>query len=98
MRKKYMGNPWDFITTSYRGLKSPKKDEIPTQLTVMIKDAQHSKSRNGWLWIVKDVKMGEETIIDYEFCKEIQVILQTLTVVTTKKCESHPSNLMPLEG
>jgi hypothetical protein len=54
----------------YAGLKPPKEDEIPEKLTVMIKDAQHPNSRNGWLWIVKDVKTGEETIIDYEFCVE----------------------------
>jgi hypothetical protein len=52
----------------YAGLEPPEKNETPENLTVMIKDAQHPDSRNGWLWIVKDLKTKEETIIDYEFC------------------------------
>lgn len=54
----------------YYGLEHPEQDEVPKELTVMIKDPQHQQSRSGWLWILKDVKTGEETIIDYEFCVE----------------------------
>ncbi len=47
---------------------SPEKGTKPISLTVMIKDPDNPKSRDGWVWIVKDLEKNSEKIIDYEFC------------------------------
>lgn len=47
---------------------NPAKDAKPISLSVMIKDPENPLSRDGWVWVVKTVKTGEEKIIDYEFC------------------------------
>ena len=47
---------------------APLPDENPVSQTVMIKDPDNTQSRGGWIWVVKDVETGEETVIDYEFC------------------------------
>ena len=46
----------------------PLPGEAPAMQTVMIKSPSHPQARGGWVWIVKDVATGQETIIDYEFC------------------------------
>jgi len=40
----------------------------PTALTVMVKNPNHPLSRRGWIWILKDLHTGTETIIEGEFC------------------------------
>ena len=47
---------------------NPKKEDKPVSLTVMIKDPENPKSRDGWVWVVKDLNKNTEKIIDYEFC------------------------------
>lgn len=42
--------------------------ERPAQLTVMVKDSKSSKARGGWIWIVKQVKTGQEIIVENDFC------------------------------
>ena len=51
----------------YPSLK-PEKGAKPVSLTVMLKDPDNPKNREGWVWIVKDLKKNSEKIIDYEFC------------------------------
>jgi hypothetical protein len=46
----------------------PLPGEAPSGQTVMLKSPGHPQARGGWLWIVKDMQSGQETIIDYEFC------------------------------
>ena len=48
--------------------KDPPPGKNPQMLTVMLKKPGHPKARGDWLWIVKDVKSGQETIIAEEFC------------------------------
>ena len=55
------------IKEIYPSLK-PKPETKPISLSVMIKDPDNPKSRDGWIWIVKDLKKNTEKIIDYEFC------------------------------
>ena len=47
---------------------NPKEGTKPVSLTVMIKDPENPQSRDGWIWVVKDLKKNTEKIIDYEFC------------------------------
>ncbi len=47
---------------------TPAKDTKPISLSVMIKDPENPKARDGWVWIIKDLKKNTEKIIDYEFC------------------------------
>lgn len=55
------------IKEIYPNLK-PEKGTKPISLTVMIKDPDNPKARDGWVWVVKDLKKNSEKIIDYEFC------------------------------
>ncbi len=40
----------------------------PKMLTCMVKAQTDRQSRGGWLWVIKSLPGGEETIIDYAFC------------------------------
>jgi hypothetical protein len=40
----------------------------PAALTCMVKDPKNPQSRGGWVWIIKAVPSGKETIIDQPFC------------------------------
>jgi len=51
----------------YAGLQL-RQGEAPFQLTVMIKKPKDPLARGGWLWVVRDMASGQETVIDYEFC------------------------------
>jgi hypothetical protein len=42
--------------------------DYPFQITAMIKAPEDPQSRGGWLWVVKSLDSGEETIVDWEFC------------------------------
>jgi hypothetical protein len=52
----------------YAGQSDPTPHETPLRLTVMIKQPDHPQARGGWLWLVKDFKTQQITVIDYEFC------------------------------
>lgn len=51
----------------YEGF-NPEPDELPKQLTVMVKKPDHPKSLGGWLWIVAPSAEGQENIVENEFC------------------------------
>lgn len=42
--------------------------QTPFQLTVMVKDPQSPKTRDGWVWVVKDMESGGETVFESRFC------------------------------
>lgn len=45
-----------------------REGDEPVMQTVMIKDPEHEQNRGGWLWIVKDLGSGTETVMDDPFC------------------------------
>lgn len=47
---------------------NPADSDEPFQLTAMYKDPGHPLQRGGWLWIVKNMSNGSETILNEEFC------------------------------
>lgn len=52
----------------YEGPGRPKPSGHPKSLTVMIKNGEHPLSRGGWLWVMKDMAAGKETVVDYSLC------------------------------
>ncbi len=48
---------------------SPASGEKPVTLDVMIKAPGDPDARGGWLWIVKDMTSGKETVITTNFCQ-----------------------------
>ncbi len=46
----------------------PGPDDKPVMVTAMVKAASDPQARGGWLWVVKDLKMGKETIMTGDFC------------------------------
>ena len=48
--------------------RSHRPGDIPAQLTVMIKDSDHPDARGGWLWVVRDVATGQDTVFTGAFC------------------------------
>ena len=54
----------------YTGLEPPEEGKEPVQLTIMLKSSQHPKAQRGWLWIVKDLESGEESILEQTICVE----------------------------
>jgi len=55
------------IKDVYPGLTLEEGDE-PVMQTVMLKDREDPRNRGGWLWIVRDLKKGTETVMDDQFC------------------------------
>jgi hypothetical protein len=47
---------------------SPAQDAAPVMVTAMIKAPGDRDARGGWLWVVKDLAMGTETIMTGDFC------------------------------
>lgn len=47
---------------------SPAAGEEPIMLTAMVKAPDEPLSRGGWLWIVKDLAKGQETVFGGDFC------------------------------
>lgn len=46
----------------------PGPDEAPVMLTGMVKSSGGDRSRGDWIWVVRNVADGTETILDEEFC------------------------------
>jgi hypothetical protein len=46
----------------------PGPDDKPIMVTAMVKAASDPQSMGGWLWVVKDLKMGKESIMTGDFC------------------------------
>jgi hypothetical protein len=40
----------------------------PYKLTCMVKDPKNPKARGGWVWVMKNLPKGDETVIDFAFC------------------------------
>lgn len=40
----------------------------PVMVTAMIKEPAHTKARAGWLWVMKDLGSGKETLVEGSFC------------------------------
>lgn len=55
------------IKEIYPGLNYVPGSE-PAMLTVMVKDRENTKSRGGWLWVVKNLSIQKENVITQEFC------------------------------
>lgn len=49
-------------------VKNPGPSDPPVMVTAMIKSGSDSRARGGWLWVVKDLKMGKESIMTGDFC------------------------------
>ena len=47
---------------------SPKAGDAPSKLTVMVKAPDDPDARGGWIWIVKDLATGGETVMTGAFC------------------------------
>lgn len=43
-------------------------DAEPAELTVMVKSPDHELALGGWIWLRKDPRTGQESIIDYALC------------------------------
>ncbi len=48
---------------------NPAPGEKPTTLDVMIKAPDDPDARGGWVWVVKDLASGKETVITTTFCQ-----------------------------
>ncbi len=48
---------------------SPAPGEKPVTLDVMVKAPGDPDARGGWLWVVKDMASGKETVITTNFCQ-----------------------------
>lgn len=48
---------------------SPAPGEKPTTLDVMIKAPDDPDARGGWVWVVKDLASGKETVMTTTFCQ-----------------------------
>ena len=55
------------IKDIYPGLVFENGDQ-PVMQTVMIKDPEHPHNRGGWVWIIKNLETGTETVMDDLFC------------------------------
>jgi hypothetical protein len=65
---------WDFpkgtiiLKEVYAGLQTPAKDAKPIRLYAMVKNPGNPKAKAGWLWVVKELATGRETVYDSAFC------------------------------
>ena len=55
------------IKDVYPGL-TPEPEAEPVMQTVMIKDPEHPANSGGWVWVVKDLMEGGETVMEGQFC------------------------------
>lgn len=46
----------------------PASGEKPVTLTTMVKAPKDPSARGGWLWVVKDLATGKETVMTGTFC------------------------------
>ena len=65
---------WDYpkgtiiVKEVYEGAGVPQKGEKPFRLYGMIKDPANPKARGGWVWVLRDMKSGKETVYDSPLC------------------------------
>jgi hypothetical protein len=46
----------------------PPPEEEPRLLTGMVKAPEVPESRGGWVWVLREVESGEETVFAEEYC------------------------------
>lgn len=49
-------------------VKNPGPSDLPVMVTAMVKSGSDPRARGGWLWVVKDLKLGKESIMTGDFC------------------------------
>jgi hypothetical protein len=64
---------WDFpegtiIVKEVYQTSKPAPDELPIQLTIMVKAPSDPHSQGGWLWITRDLPDGKEAVFMGNFC------------------------------
>jgi hypothetical protein len=65
---------WDYpkgtvvLKAGFAGSSPPGKGEAPAKLYAMIKKPADPRARGGWVWVVSDVRSGEESVIDAPYC------------------------------
>ncbi len=47
---------------------APGPDASPMMVTAMVKAADNPDARGGWVWVVKDLALGKETVMEGDFC------------------------------
>ncbi len=55
------------IKEIYEGLK-PAAGQAPAMLTAMVKAPGDPAAIDGWIWVVKDLSTGTESVMDADFC------------------------------
>ena len=64
---------WDFppgtiiVKEVYR-TSTPRPDEQPIQLTIMVKSPRDPHSQGGWIWLTRDLPDGKETVFTGNYC------------------------------
>jgi hypothetical protein len=57
-----------FAKEIYAGLGDPAPDAKPIQITFAVKAPKDPRARAGWIWVLRDVAAGKETIVTGSFC------------------------------
>lgn len=47
---------------------APEPGATPMMVTAMVKAVDNPDAKGGWVWVVKDLVLGKETIIKGDFC------------------------------
>jgi hypothetical protein len=56
------------LKAGYAGSAPPGAGETPSKLSVMIKQPGDARARGGWIWVIKDMATGAESVIDAPYC------------------------------
>jgi hypothetical protein len=59
-----------FAKEVYQGIGDPEAGAKPFQITFAVKAPKDPGSRGGWIWVVKDVATGAETVVTGSFCED----------------------------
>lgn len=56
------------IAKDIYAVSDPGPDDRPAMVTAMVKAESDPDARGGWLWVVKDLEKGAETVMTGDFC------------------------------
>ena len=56
------------VKEAYKGLAAPKPGEEPVLIYAMIKNPENQKARGGWVWVLKDMATGKESVYQSPLC------------------------------
>jgi hypothetical protein len=56
------------VKESYQGLTAPKPGDRPVRIYAMIKDPENPKARGGWVWVLRELPTGKESIYQSPLC------------------------------